>query len=593
MKPYEVEIFDRNFNFRANALINPESFKWQRDLLTTVSNTLTLLDSSITIRTDASSGSAGDNTVALSDYIRIINADNDDFVGVVKKLDKEDRDLIITYTSITALFNLDIYINSIEIIRTPIETYIKDRLLEAFKNNSDTYQNITGLEVETHTLTYGIFDFIDTSDPYVVINILNDLIYPAFNKYVITVQTTFDIANKKIKVDIGRMSTASLMTIESDFPNIIDKNVIIRSTSNEIIKLTIIDESASPYNSYTYYLKTDYTYDTTASTNRMLPVVNTIQAVDIDNLAEHSYWTYEKAYVPLASSFVEVDRTLNNTEVNQLYNSLTLLQAFIHANRYTSTYNFYFTMLREYASWIIQNKAPFSSNTYHYFRDDDGSNIYDDLQEKGEGYYTFTYIIHTAPNYRYYQVSAEGSGGDYYIFSGGTFPDQTGYISDPIDGQASFGIFSHAGIRQDIEVRLYVNLIGKGNVPSVYTIHLISWSGASQLEYDTALDDYKQSPTYQTDLATYKANNLNQILADYADNVFKTSKYKNLIELTLMESDPIVSAVRWGRTVTIIHKGTSYASLLTGITVLGNGLVKLTFGMIRLELTKILKMKGG
>lgn len=590
MKPYEIEIFDRNFNFRANALINPSSFKWQEDLLTTVSNTLTLTDTDITIRTNATDGSVGDRSVALSDYIRI--SYNSSTCGVIKKIDKEDNNLIISYTNISALFNLDIYINTVEITRTPIETYIKDRILEAFKNNADTYQNIPGIEVETHTITYGIFDFVNIEDPDVVINILSDLIYPAFNKYVIRTYVSLDVVNKKIKVDIGRMTAAVLMTIESDLPNIIDKNVVIRSTSNETNKLIIIDESTTPYSAYTYYLKTDYTYDTTASSNRILPVVNTVQKVDIDTLAEHSYWTYEKAYVPLASTYIEADRTLSNTELTQLYNSLTLLQSFIHANRHTSTYNFYLNVLYEFMSWIIRNKSPFSSHTYRYFRDDDGSNIYDDIMERGVGYYTYTYVIHTGSSYRYYDVAAN-KGSSEYSFTVGSFPSTSGYITEPIDGRAEFAMNYHALIRQDIEVKLYVTLYENEGIPSVYTLHIITWSGASQLEYDTALDDYKQSPTYQQHLAAYKASYLPQILSDYADNIFKTSKYKNLIELTLMESDPITKNVVYGRVCTIIYKGVSYASLLTGVTILGNGLIKLTFGMIRLELTKILNMKDG
>ena len=46
-----------------------------------------------------------------------------------------------------------------------------------------------------------------------------------------------------------------------------------------------------------------------------------------------------------------------------------------------------------------------------------------------------------------------------------------------------------------------------------------------------------------------------------------------------------------GQIVSIIHNGVSYDSILTGKEIHG-GLVKLIFGTIRLELTKILNMKG-
>ena len=46
-----------------------------------------------------------------------------------------------------------------------------------------------------------------------------------------------------------------------------------------------------------------------------------------------------------------------------------------------------------------------------------------------------------------------------------------------------------------------------------------------------------------------------------------------------------------GRVVNIIHNGVAYNSILTGKEI-SNSLVKLIFGTIRLDLTKILNMKG-
>ena len=46
-----------------------------------------------------------------------------------------------------------------------------------------------------------------------------------------------------------------------------------------------------------------------------------------------------------------------------------------------------------------------------------------------------------------------------------------------------------------------------------------------------------------------------------------------------------------GQVVNIIHEGVSYNSILSGKQI-KNGLVTLIFGTIRLELTKILNMKG-
>jgi hypothetical protein len=107
------------------------------------------------------------------------------------------------------------------------------------------------------------------------------------------------------------------------------------------------------------------------------------------------------------------------------------------------------------------------------------------------------------------------------------------------------------------------------------------------------LNAYKQTPEFARDFAAYKAQNLVSIISGYAKKVFKTSKYNNLIELTVKDDDSMINprTMNIGQIVEIIHEGVSYNSILTGKEI-KNGLIKLTFGTIRLELTKILNMKG-
>jgi hypothetical protein len=72
MRPFELEIFDRQFNYRAHALINQGDFQYQYDMLTAVNNTIKLYGTDISIRENPAGGSTGDGTVAISDYVRII-----------------------------------------------------------------------------------------------------------------------------------------------------------------------------------------------------------------------------------------------------------------------------------------------------------------------------------------------------------------------------------------------------------------------------------------------------------------------------------------------------------------------------------------
>lgn len=610
MKPYNLEIFDRQFNYRSHALIDANEFEHQEDMLTIADNTITLLKTDITIREDPSSGSAGDGTVGISDYVRI-TTDDHEFSGVIKKLEKEDDKLVITYTDFLSLFNNEVFTDPLEITNSTIENYIAKLLTLSFVSNSDVSQRIPGIEISVKTATVGLFDFVDTTKRMAVINILNDLIYPAFKKYLVGVYVFFKVAEQRIVVEIGRVTSNILGTIDLNLPNVIDKNVIIRGTSNEVNKLIIIDDTEEDdYPSYTYYLHSDYSYDTNGSTNRLLPVINDMELVNIDTLAESGYWTANSG-VLFAADLIELDRTLTNSEVSSISAGMSLLASYIYATRGTGKENYdyigtttgaatpYYYLETNLISTALEH---FPGGTFpdHYTwlaGETPDNNIYDDIEEAGEGYYWYIAEVLTGSSHREYSAQANKGNydGHYHITISDPIPTTTGdHRSDPIDCSGWVDCSSHDLIKQDVKITLYITIKGNEGVPSVYEFHFVTYSKVDRDEYEAALDEYKNSVTYKNNVAAYKANHLPEILSDYAGSVFGTSKYKNLIELTARADDPMIAplTIGFGRHMNLIHKGTSYHSVLTGSAILQNGLVKLTFGMIRLELTKILNMKG-
>ena len=82
-----------------------------------------------------------------------------------------------------------------------------------------------------------------------------------------------------------------------------------------------------------------------------------------------------------------------------------------------------------------------------------------------------------------------------------------------------------------------------------------------------------------------------QVSKDKADEVLRKSDFDNLIELTYRESDKIIPAMQIGQPVRVLKKGVGYHTVLTGITSKGD-LKTYVFGGIRVDLTKILKLKG-
>lgn len=76
-----------------------------------------------------------------------------------------------------------------------------------------------------------------------------------------------------------------------------------------------------------------------------------------------------------------------------------------------------------------------------------------------------------------------------------------------------------------------------------------------------------------------------------ASELLKKSDFDNLIELQYRADDKIVPEVEIGQPCRIIKNGVQYHSVLTGI-IRKSGQRTLVFGSIRVDLTKILKLKG-
>lgn len=77
--------------------------------------------------------------------------------------------------------------------------------------------------------------------------------------------------------------------------------------------------------------------------------------------------------------------------------------------------------------------------------------------------------------------------------------------------------------------------------------------------------------------------------ASAAAEAFGSGNYNNLIELTMLNDDSLVTprSIEIGQLVSVISNGISYPSILTGFEV-GN-VTKLIFGNVRIDLTKVLK----
>lgn len=259
MKPYNVEIFTQGFEMVGNTNINEVTYK--EDYLSSDENSITVLSIP---------------GISKQDYIRI-SRDKEEYVGVITEIaygtDKSKRLQTISYKPLMELLNTDILFD-VDLQQTgSLEDFICDRITEMFIENEDSLQNIAGLSVRAITHTPDWYFHItpkDSGGHYNIVNLIDSVIVPAMEKYGVLVRPTLNIQEKKIEIAVGK-AASGVVIIETDLPNIITKNITIKSVSADVNKLVIYD--ATDYeNKKVYYLHNDLSYDT-KDTDRVLPVV--------------------------------------------------------------------------------------------------------------------------------------------------------------------------------------------------------------------------------------------------------------------------------------------------------------------------------
>ena len=266
MKPYNVEIFTPDFQMAGHTNIHEISYK--EDYLSSDENSITVF---------ALPG------IEKQDFIRISRG-KEEYAGVVTEIaygtDKSKNMQTISYKPLMELFNMDMLFDVNAQGQGSMEQFIADAITALYVSNEDELQNISGLSVKVLTNTENWSLHITPSEKgghYNIVNLMDSVIIPALQKYNILLGASLDIQNKQLLVTIGRVA-GNVLTIESDLPNILKKNVVIKQVSADVNKLIIYDTTDDYTTKKVYYLHTDLGYDT-KDEDRILPVVCDIRAV--------------------------------------------------------------------------------------------------------------------------------------------------------------------------------------------------------------------------------------------------------------------------------------------------------------------------
>ena len=298
MKPYNVEIFNREFELLAHT--NVDDIKIDYDYLKPSDSELEIRLSGF-YDTFAAQAVIDENSggllralsipeleglmdaVGVGAYIRLQRDDTDIF-GVITSVTTAD-DQLLTKLGIqpfpAAIFSTEILFDTDQQGTVALETVIANQITASFINSSDTIQNIPGLSVTTtsSTVSWGMNLKSDTEGMHhCVIDFYDVLIRRALEEYGIAIHTSVDFQNDTIDLTIGKV--VGTQTIEADLPNVFEKTFLINESSKNTNKLDVYD-TANYTTVRTYYKHTDGTYDTT-NNNRLYPVVREIGTATAD-----------------------------------------------------------------------------------------------------------------------------------------------------------------------------------------------------------------------------------------------------------------------------------------------------------------------
>ena len=275
MKPYNVEIFDTDFNMKSHT--NIDTLKHKADYLDPEQNTVEIISPF---------------NMGLNDYIRIFG-NGKEIWGVITKIEQGSKDekqiTKATYKDIMGFMDIDMVIDTALIGDGSIEEYIAARIREVHENN-DIGQPIATMTfiVETETNDWTLDIEAEEGMTKTSVNLFDDIIAPAFKKY--DVKVDFKVSPAGVICTITKNDNLPVI-IETHLPNVLSKIIRYKAAKKEINKDRIYNKKDfSVFR--TYYLHPDGTHDT-SDTDTLSPVSFKLETVSTKT-AEEWKEKYEK-----------------------------------------------------------------------------------------------------------------------------------------------------------------------------------------------------------------------------------------------------------------------------------------------------------
>lgn len=274
MQPFNVEIFDRDFNFIHNYTI--ESIEYHEDYLT-LPETVVFM--------------SYNENVKRGHYITVYN-DEERFSGVITSVTASanyDGFMNVGFKSLIALFRASFAMRVKEIsqyatnhsLESLIYQYInKYYVLGDMPDGHDVEMEVPGLILTKLTDTYNwniglVADMEYDYDGYTMVSLIDGLIIPAMEMYKIGLYVSFNFQAKTINIEIG-VKTNTPIIVEANLPNVLNVNYNTKDIRDDVNTVCVMcgtgDWNVDPQFATEYYKNTQGIWSGDA-TDRILPPI--------------------------------------------------------------------------------------------------------------------------------------------------------------------------------------------------------------------------------------------------------------------------------------------------------------------------------
>ena len=256
-------------------------------------------------------------TAAKGDYVRITST-NLNIVGIVNGCTDLGFSYELEFTPFLEKMDVDVHYNRSLLSTQSLEQWIAGIITDTFVTNSDAEQNIYGFEVKYTSKTYNALMDLEEN-----IGNLYEILRKALINYNVVITFSIDVQKKKIIADISVLSQG-VFYIESDLPNILDKEFNFKKSDSSYNKMTIYNElNEAEYE--TFYLQSDGAITSKPdASKRVTPVIFTnvfIKHEEDDKETFHEV-AYEKAFNKLSTekydNLIEIECEINDGLINPL-----------------------------------------------------------------------------------------------------------------------------------------------------------------------------------------------------------------------------------------------------------------------------------